>query len=139
MEPIKLNLSALEKTIKSLERSLELCDEFKGTKKLQEALRESVIQSFEVCYEVARRLMFRYLKQATDERVDEMAVHDVFRLGHRSGILSHVSSWFEYRKKRNLTSHIYNADIAEEVFCAAAPFLKDAKFLLKKLEEKIEA
>ena len=68
-----------------------------------------------------------------------MSFSDIFRLGERSGILSGAEAWFDYREKRNKTSHIYDANRAEEVFLTARDFLEDVRFLLRKLEEKIDS
>ena len=42
----------------------------------------------------------------------------------------------EYRDARNLTSHTYNEDAAENVFREATEFIHDAKQLLSVLEER---
>lgn len=137
---MKMNLSSLKKTIISLEDSLSVYNKYENQddKKLKVSLKESVIQSFEVSYEMSRKMMERYLKEYRDEKVDQMTVNNIFRLGEKNGILSSAEDWFDYRKKRNLTSHVYDSDIAEEVFLTARRFLEDARFLLKRLEEKIE-
>ncbi len=138
---MKINLSPLEKTIRSLESSLLVYDKYENTedKELKVSLKESVIKSFEMCYEMSRSLMDRYLKEYTDEKVDQMTIHDIFRHGEKNGILSSAEIWFDYRKKRNQTSHVYDINIAEEVFLTARNFLEDVRFLFKKLEEKIES
>ena len=41
-------------------------------------------------------------------------------------------------QKRNLTSRMYNESVAREVFDSVADFLRDAKLLLQKLEERME-
>ena len=45
-------------------------------------------------------------------------------------LITHPENWFEYRRKRNLASHTYNEDTAEEVASSAFHFLQDAKDLL---------
>ena len=138
---MKINLSSLEKTIRSLEDSLSVYDKYENTedKKLKVALKESVIQSFEVSYEMSRKMMKRYLKESIGEDTDQMVIKDIFRLGEKSGILSSAELWFDYKEKRNKTSHIYDVKIAEEVFLTGRKFLEDARFLLERLEKKIES
>lgn len=138
---MKMSLSTLEKTVRSLESSLSVYDRYENTedKELKIALKESVIQSFEVSYEMSRKMMKRYLKESVGEDTDQMVIKDIFRLGEKSGILSSAESWFDYKEKRNQTSHIYDVKIAEEVFLTSRKFLQDARFLLEKLEEKIES
>lgn len=137
---MKLNLSSFKKTIRSLESSLSVYDRYENAedKELKVSLKESVIQSFEVCYEMSRKMMERYLKESVGKDTDQMVIKDIFRLGEKVGILADALDWFDYKEKRNQTSHIYDVNIAEEVFLTGRRFLEDARFLLKKLEEKIE-
>ena len=138
---MKLNLTSLRKTVKSLEVKLFVHDKYKNTedKDLKIALRESVIQSFEVCYEFSQKIMRRYLKEYVGKDTDQMIVKDVFRLAEKSGVISSTAKWLEYRENRNNTSHVYDPKIADRVFLSAKGFLEDARFLLKKLEDKIES
>jgi len=137
---VKIDLLLLQKTIQSLEDSLSVYNRYENTEdeKLKISLKESVIQSFGVSYEMSRKMMIRYLKKYSGENIDQMGIQDIFRLGQKSGILSDAENWFKYKEKRDQTSHTYDAGIAEEVFLIARHFLEEARFLLKKLEKKIE-
>lgn len=137
---MKMSLSTLKKTIVSLEDSLSVYNKYENTedKKLKVALKESVIQSFEVSYEMSRKMIERYLKESVGKDTDQMVIRDVFRLGEKVGILADALAWFDYKEKRNQTSHVYDVNVAEEVFLTGRRFLEDARFLLKKLEERIE-
>jgi uncharacterized protein with HEPN domain len=46
------------------------------------------------------------------------------------------SSWVRYHQLRNLTSHTYDQDTADEIYQMAKLFLKDSKKLIHALEEK---
>ncbi len=43
------------------------------------------------------------------------------------------SPWFSYGEARNISSHTYNKDKAEEVYNIAAKFVNDARYLLDQL------
>lgn len=41
---------------------------------------------------------------------------EVFRLASKEQLIDDVSIWFDFIKKRNLTSHVYNKRYAQEIF-----------------------
>ncbi len=41
---------------------------------------------------------------------------EVFRVAAQEKLIENVEDWFEVLKKRNLTTHVYNLKIAEEIF-----------------------
>ena len=47
-----------------------------------------------------------------------------------------MDAWFKYRLMRNITSHTYNHNKAQQVYEGTLEFIKDAQVLLKKLEAR---
>ena len=138
---MKLELTSLEKSIKSLSESIEVFEKYQNTKdeKLKRSLKESVIQTFEVSYEMCKKMLRRYISMYKDEKIDQLTIIEMFKLSEKFGLLSSSEDWFEYRAKRNVTSHTYDAGVAEDVFDSAKLFLEDAKIVFQKLKEKIES
>lgn len=68
--------------------------------------------------------------------VDGVARRELFRLSAEHRLIRDVDNWMEYHGARNLTSHTYDEQVAQDVFKAAELFLNDAEKLLKNLEDK---
>lgn len=60
---------------------------------------------------------------------------NLFREAGRQGLIDDVLRWFAYHKARNLTSHTYNENTAEETFLVVKQFSTDVEKLFKKLEK----
>lgn len=132
---MKFVITPLENALRQLEKSLVYLE---GTKDpaLREQFRAAVIQAFEFSFELSWKFIKRYLEQFSLEKVDGFTAKQLFRVAHEQGLIQHVDAWFKYLEKRNLTSHTYDGTIAERVYEGAKDFLGDARYLLKKLQEK---
>lgn len=97
--------------------------------------RDAVIQRFEFTYGLCARLLARHLEQAAPEPLDkEMSFPTLIRTASENGLLrSGWDTWFEFRKARNLTSHVYNEDIAQQVVEQIPAFAEEAQFLYTEL------
>lgn len=110
----------------------------KAVKKLAEALaqpknefiRDSVIQRFEFCIELAWKTSKKIMGTATS------APKDVIREMAQSGLITNVELWLRAIDMRNLTSHTYKEDLAELVYDFAEDFLSDLQNLDEKLKRK---
>jgi len=86
------------------------------------------IQAFEITYELAWKTMKRIL---TYRGIEVASPRETFRLAASEKIISDVNLWFSFIEKRNLTTHVYNAKIAEEVFSFLPIFSAELnKFIL---------
>jgi nucleotidyltransferase substrate binding protein (TIGR01987 family) len=98
--------------VTALDEALSLLQEFAGDERLRKALRDSVIQRFEFCYELA----WKSLKAWLDGKgIDARNPKDVLREAVGQGILNDVNGWAEAHENRNLTSHTYDESQAEKV------------------------
>jgi len=93
----------------------------KAASRLQEAceqpfstfIRDSVIQRFEFCWELAwkmLRLRLAYLG------VEALNPRDTFREALQSGLIDDGNAWTELQRMRNLTSHTYDEKLADQVY-----------------------
>ncbi|MEI8365121.1 MAG: HI0074 family nucleotidyltransferase substrate-binding subunit [Parachlamydiaceae bacterium] len=74
------------------------------------------IQAFEFCYELAWKMMKRVLESRGQE---VGSPKDTFRKAVLEKIIDDPEIWFEFQKKRNLTSHTYeqeNVNAILEIF-----------------------
>jgi nucleotidyltransferase substrate binding protein (TIGR01987 family) len=135
-----LDLSSYEKAITSLETALtaySVSQQPQGSTE-RELMRDGVIQRFEYTFELAWKLLKRYLEEYGLERVDSLTNRDLFRVGHEQGLLRDAEAWLSYLKSRNLISHTYNPAVAETVYESAKAFLGDARYLLEQLRARAQ-
>lgn len=95
-----------------------------------EFIRDSVIQRFGFCIELAWKTAKRVMGVAT------AAPKDVVREMAQSGYIDEVSLWLQSIDMRNLSSHTYKEELAEEVYAFACAFIPQLRALLDRLESK---
>ena len=103
--------------------------------------RDSMIQRFEYTYSISLKMIKRYFSQGAFvlENVDSMTFNAMVRQANKMGLLrSNLEKWDDFRQKRNLTSHTYNEQAAQEVVSIIEDFSREAQFLLDRLKEKNE-
>lgn len=101
----------------------------------KEAIKESVIQRFEICYDTLWKTLKRYL-------VEELGVPDtpnspkpIFRIAAENKLLhSNVERWLRYADARTLTSHNYSEEKAEEAIALMRSYIPDAISLLERMK-----
>jgi nucleotidyltransferase substrate binding protein (TIGR01987 family) len=131
-----LDFQSLEKAIAQLDAGLRESLAAPGG----ELQRDGVIQRFEYTYELSWKMLRRYLEATlpNPEEVDGMSFQTLIRTGSEQGLLlSGWDNWVRYRKARGATSHTYDEKKAREVFLIVPEFLREARYLLAKLTEKM--
>ena len=80
----------------------------------------------------------RQLRQivANPAELQEMAFMDLIRTAADAGLVRNVPPFKVYRDKRNITSHTYDLEKAEEVVGVVDDFLSDVHFVLEELERR---
>src|SRR3989338_3342497 len=104
-----LDLHSLEKAVASLEEALSTFDALPNTTEPATRLltRDGIIQRFEYTVELCWKMLKRQLEESGLERVDALGIRDLFRVGFEQSLIENPVPWFDYLKKRNLTSHTY--------------------------------
>ncbi|MEO5348811.1 MAG: nucleotidyltransferase substrate binding protein [Magnetococcus sp. YQC-3] len=103
-------------------------------------IRDGVIQRFEFTYELAHKMLRRYLGMtaATQETIEEMVFPDLIRTGNEQGLLlSDWVVWKGYRQSRTDTSHTYDEEKALRVIGKIPSFLEEARFFLGQLQKRL--
>ena len=131
---MKLDFSSFDKALESLRRVLERS----CTVPEDEDIRDACIQRFEYTYELAFKMLKRQLEQElpSREELDQLSFKDVIRVGAERGLITAPERWFDYRDKRNITSHTYDEEKAREVFSVLTSFATDAADLLSRLHTR---
>ncbi len=136
---MEIILDSLKKAIDSLEAVLKRTNDIEYMKQFddvtQYALRAGAIHNFEFTYELCWKYMKRWLSYNLGSvEVDGQSRRGLFRLAAEHFLIHDVAQWIHYHQARNLTTHTYNQDTADEVYEVVTVFLEDSKYLLKQLE-----
>lgn len=129
-----LDFSSYEKALASLQRVLERS----RTVPDDEDIRDACNLRFEYTYELAYKMLKRQLEQElpSSEELDHLPFKELIRVGAERGLIADPQRWFDYRDKRNITSHTYDQDKAREVFGVLPSFAMDAAELLTRLKAR---
>jgi nucleotidyltransferase substrate binding protein (TIGR01987 family) len=130
-----LDLSSLEKALGTLEEATLAFDEAPNDL----FIRDACIQRFEYSYELAHKMLRRYLAltEPNPADIDAMSFPDMIRLGFARGLLAEEwAAWRRYREARNKTSHAYDRSKAEEVVKMIPGFLASALRMLQELKRR---
>lgn len=100
--------------------------------------RSAVIKEFEIILEQSGKLLKKVLRAYfhSNKAVDQLAFKDLFRHAGLHDLLSieEVERWLEYRENRNLTSHDYGEELANQTLVLMPQFILDAQNLVKVFE-----
>jgi nucleotidyltransferase substrate binding protein (TIGR01987 family) len=118
----EIDISPLLKVLKKFELFL------KNTQTEQE--RAGIIQAFEYCFELTWKVMKRLLEERGQR---PSSPRETFRMAALEGFISDPELWFDFLKKRNLTTHTYQENEAEKVLAICPLFLQTLKLFLKQL------
>lgn len=134
-----LSYTSLEKSIIALETGIEIYNKKKSQEVTQEEIeiiKSGIIQNFEISYEIAWKLMKKWLEENIGrEAVDGISRKELFRIAAQNKLIEDIEKWFIFHEARNLTSHDYDGIKAEDVFKEALEFPNFARKLQERLEE----
>lgn len=94
--------------LRAIDRLSEACEQ-----PLNSFVRDSVIQRFEFCWELAWKSLKLRLEQLG---VLTLNPRDTFREAVNKGIIQDGNAWSDLQKYRNMTSHTYNEALADDVY-----------------------
>ncbi|MBC7961849.1 MAG: nucleotidyltransferase substrate binding protein [Steroidobacteraceae bacterium] len=131
---MELDFSPYKKALNSLQRVLDRS----RTVPEDEDIRDACIQRFEYTYELAFKMLKRQLEQElpSREELDQLPFKEIIRVAAERGLIAVPERWFDYRNKRNITSHTYDEEKARMVFSVLADFAADAADLLDCLNNR---
>jgi len=99
--------------------------------------RSAMIHVFEITIEQSWKMMQRWIKINTDNKIHEKPKRVLFRTAHQCGLISDPRAWWEFFDGRNKTSHTYHEETAEEVFTMAKNFETYLKDFIERLEARV--
>ena len=115
MEVIKKRYTSFIKALSTLEKSLEKLKG--GNYSDYEELRDSIIQRFEYCCDIYWKFLKDLLKYRFNVTVEIARPKSVFRESRSTKLIDEdeYKVCIDLIEDRNLTSHGYNEDLAEEI------------------------
>lgn len=126
MGPDVIDISSLNRAIATLNEALAARARAPGDK----FIRDACIQRFEYTYELAHKMLRRFLEASEPGGVRELSFPNLIRLGYERGVLLQSwDIWSQMRDARNATSHGYDEAKANKVveiipaFAAAVEFM----------------
>ena len=128
MESEALDLSSLMNAVARLEGAF-------GRPPGNDLERDGCIQRFEYTYELCWKMIRRQLVLMDVGDADLLGRCELFREAARRGLITDPELWFTFQKARNLTSHNYDEDKADETYAVALSFVPHAR---KPLDELLD-
>lgn len=97
-----------------------------------EIIRDSAIQRFEICYEIAwkalkQALIFKGLDTGNSPR-------DIFKNAFKLSLISDENVWLDILIQRNLSTHTYSEALANSLYQKLPAFLSEMKYTLQKIQ-----
>ncbi len=123
--PGEINIEPFIKSSKFLEKALSVAK--------TDVERAGAIQAFEMCYEqtwkILRKVLFFHGIQVASPR-------ETFRAAAAENLIKDLDEWFGFIAYRNSTSHVYNEEIAENIFLQLPRFSSIVQSLITLLQEQ---
>lgn len=136
-----LDLKNLEKAVTALDAAVSKSQEQTFINGLDETalnvFKAGVIQHFEFTYELCWKYMKRWLENNISPTLTTgITRRELFRHARENLLIDDIDSWMGFHEARNLTSHIYAADVAETIYSTAKNFAGAAKSFLIAIEQR---
>lgn len=108
-----MNDETLEDSLESLRNALDRFGEALAHPEPDEIVMDGTIQRFEFTFELFWKTLRRFLQE---EGIDTASPKNTLRHAYRRGLLDRETLWLDMLKDRNRSSHVYNAEMAREIF-----------------------
>ena len=136
MSEKKLNTDALHKAYHGFEKTMN--ERAALERNFYETYRTAVIKHFEVCFELSWKFMQRWFQQYDPVMLEGgYSKKDIFRISRQAGLIEDVSPWFDFLHVRNMSTHSYDGEVADEMFDTALIFFVTYKIFIDCLEKKL--
>ena len=135
-----IDYGKFEKSLKHLEAQLRNYHNSDLRQELsdidREAIAESVIKRFEICYDCLWKVLKRYLNEELGVPELPNSPKPIFRIAFENRLLPAIEEWLIYADARTGTSHDYSNEKAQASINTAFKFVKDAAALYQKMTGK---
>jgi nucleotidyltransferase substrate binding protein (TIGR01987 family) len=94
--------------------------------------RDGLIQRFEYTYELAWKTIKKIL---ASKGIIANSPRDVFRAAAQLNIIDNPTLWFDFVDKRNMTTHVYKQELADDVLEIVPVFDQEITKLIKTIQK----
>ncbi len=108
-----MNEETLRDSMASLGNALDRFGEALAHPEPDEIVMDGTIQRFEFTFELFWKTLRRFLQR---EGIDTASPKSTLRYAYRRGLLDREQLWLDMLEDRNRSSHVYNAEMARELF-----------------------
>lgn len=135
-----LDLTSLSNSLESLTRAVMISQDLTLMEQYgpdtHEIIQAGVVKKFEITYELAYKLLDRWLHEQLGLAVADLGTRkNRYRIAAENGLIRDFERWIEYHKARNASSHEYDEVRFHEIYEISIDFPHDAKLLLDALRE----
>jgi nucleotidyltransferase substrate binding protein (TIGR01987 family) len=130
-----MNEDTLKNALESLSNALDRFAEAIAHPDPDDVVMDGTIQRFEFTFELFWKTLRRFLQQ---EGIDTASPKNTLRHAYRRGLLDREQLWLDMLKDRNLSSHVYNAERARQIYRRLPSHYKELRDCFKQLERRIE-
>lgn len=128
-----IDLSSLHRALATLDEALAA----RARAPEDKFIRDACIQRFEYSYELAHKMLRRYLEASEPVEVHQLSFPNLIRLGFERGLLEQSwDVWTKFRDARNATSHAYDEAKANDVVEKIPGFAAAARFMARQIEAR---
>ncbi len=110
--------------------------EFVDTDNGTEKDRGAIINAYQYTFELFWKTLQKYLQQL--EMLDELGPGNTIRTAFQYQIIDNGSTYMSMLKNRNLITHTYKEDVAEEIYTQIKEeYIEELENFIKKFDNKI--
>ena len=139
----KLDISALKKAAQAFDNAITFAQKVEAKPESEREFFEyeiacaAVIQHFELSYELCWKTMKRYIEMDIGTQADILTRKDLFRISAERQLIDDFDRWIEFHRARNKSTHIYDEEIANEVYEIAKVFADYLHKFIETIEKRI--
>ncbi len=108
-----MNIQRWEEKLRDFEKALERLEEGLNVERTNSLIIDGVIQRFEFNYELVWRVIKYYLEY---QGLEVKSPRSTFKEAFTIGLIENGDEWIDMFNDRNLTLHVYDAEMAQKVY-----------------------
>ena len=93
-----------------------------------------MVQAFEFCYELAWKIMKRFL---ATQGIETISPKDTFRKAAIAKIIDDPEVWFDFQEKRNLTAHTYEQNNIDAILKIIESFSLELDKIITRIKAQL--
>ena len=125
----------VDQSLRNLGRALDRLGEALIVPQADPLVVDATIQRFEFSVELFWKTLRRMLI-AEGEGIDAATPRETLRHAYRVGCIDDEATWLAMLRDRNLTSHVYNDEMARQIYQRAADHYRAMRAAFERLKQR---